>query len=103
MKHIERLTQEIARNHKRDVGFAGALRAGYDTDAAAPERAEELAGDTRRMLHVSPHDGDSGKAALHMHGKHGTLLDLFSKLTVEHRDSLGGILIAHTDRCGVLR
>ena len=102
MQHVQRLAQELAVDDKRDVGLRGTLCAGNDRYAASAQRAEQLAGNARRLLHVLTHDGHCGQSALHLHGEHGTSLNLLGKLQVQGFGSCLGILVAHADGGRVL-
>ena len=103
MQHVERLAQETAVDHEGDICFGGTLGTGNHADARASQRAEQLAGDAGCLLHVLTHDGDGGQTAFHLHGEHGTRLNLLGKLIVQCLCCCLGILVTHTDRSGVLR
>ena len=99
---VERLAQRLAVHHERDVGLARALCAGNDVDAVASQRAEQLAGNARRVLHVFAHDGDGGQVLLGQDGRNLAHLNLLGKLRSQYLTGQVGIGIAHTDRCGIL-
>ena len=103
MEYVERLAQELCIDNERDIGLRGTLCTGYYRDARTAQCAEELAGNTWRVLHVLAYDSDGGQSAFGMHGEHGTCDNLFRELLVQYFDGTVGILVAHTDGGGVLR
>ena len=102
MNDVERLAQRFAVHHERDIGLARTLGAGNDIDAVAPQRAEQLAGDARRMLHVLPHNGNGSQVLLGLDGRNLAHLNLLGKLRGQYLTGQVGIGIAHTDRRGIL-
>ena len=54
------------------------------------------------MLHVLSYDGDGGEVLLLRHLIHGSHLNLFPELFVEHLAGLVGVFVSHTDGSGVL-
>ena len=103
MEHVERFAQEFAIDDERNICFRSALSAGDDADTTTSECSEQFTGDTRCLLHVLTHDGDGSQTALHQHGEHSSRLNFLSELGIEHLGGCCGILVAHTDRGGVLR
>ena len=100
---VQRLAQRLAVHHKRDVRLRGSLRAGYHVDAVASQRAEQLSGDARRVLHVLAHDGDRGEVLLCLNGRNLSHLYLLGELLVQHLARQVGVRVAHTDGRRVLR
>ena len=103
MDGVERLAQAVLLDDERDVGLAGALSAGDDTDTASAEGAEQLAGDAGRALHVLAHNGHSGQTALGLHAEHAAVLNLLPELLVEHAAGFVRVAVLHTDAGVVLR
>ena len=60
VQHVERLAQELAVDHERDIRLRSTLSTGNHADTGASQCAEQLTGDTRGLLHVLTHDGDCG-------------------------------------------
>lgn len=88
VEHVHGLAKLSALNDKRDVGLRGSLCTGDDGDTTSSECAEELSGNTSRMLHVFAHDSHCSEVALHVHGIHGTILDLLQQTRCRARVQL---------------
>ena len=101
--HVDRLRKAFERHDHRDVGLRGALRAGDDVDAVASQRPEQLARDAGRMFHVVAHHGDRRQVVFGGDAAHLADLDFGGELPGEHRDGQIGVLVAQSDRRGVLR
>ena len=93
---VQRLAQVLLGNDEGYVRLACALGTCNHTDTATSQRAEQLAGNARGVLHVLAHDGHGGQASLGRHGVHGAIGYLLGKLLVEHTACLTGIHVAHT-------
>ena len=102
MNDVKRLAQQATFDHKRNIGLGSSLRTGNHTDTIAAERTKQFAGDTRSMLHVLAHDSHSGQSTLSLHFIHGSRLNLFLELLVQHTACFLGIRIAHADAGAVL-
>ena len=94
---IERLAQRFFFDHKRDVGLRSTLRAGNHVDAILAHRAEQFAGDARRMLHVLAHDSHRSQVGLGDHAADFTHFDFLGKFLVEHFAGQRRAGLPHTD------
>ena len=103
MNDIQGLAQRLAVHDERDIRFRSTLRTGYHIDTVASQRAEQLAGNTRRMLHILAYNGHRSQIFLRLYGRNLSHFNLFGKLLIQHLTSQVGIRIAHTDGSGVLR
>ena len=101
--HVDRLRKAFERHDHRDVGLRGALRAGDDVDAVASQGPEQPARDAGRMFHVVAHHGDRRQVVFGGDAAHLADLDFGGELPGEHRDGQIGVLVAQSDRRGVLR
>ena len=103
VNNIERLAQISQINHKRDVGFRRTLRTSNHIDAVTTQRVEQLAGNTRSVLHVLAHNSHGGKVALSRDVADVARAKLVHKLLSQHLHCLFGIGILHSKRGVVLR
>ena len=103
VNHVERLAQEAAVHDKGDVGFRGSLCAGYHVDAVTPQRAEQLAGNARRVFHVLAYDGHGGKVLFCLDGRYFPHFYLLGKFFRQYFARQVGVGVAHADGSGVFR
>ena len=100
---VERLAERLAFDYERNVRLRSTLRTGYHVDTVTSQRAEQLACDARRVLHVLAYNGYRSQVLLRLDGRDFTHFDFFGKLFAQHGTSQVGVGIAHTDGGGVFR
>ena len=99
---VKCFAEEVLIDDERDVRLAGTLRTSNDADTRATERSEELAGNTRRVLHVLANDSDCCQAFLGKHREHCSILNLLLELEVQDTTSLVGIFVLNANTGTVL-
>ena len=98
MDDIEGLAQVLLFHHEGDIPFLRALRQSDDTDAVAPKRREQLAGDAGVLPHVFPDDGDRGHIVARLHRRHRAFGDFVREFFRQQLHRLGCIAGGDAER-----
>ena len=101
MDNVQRFTQRLGIDNKRNVGFRSSLRASDYIDTITSQCTEELTCYTRCMLHILANDCHRSQISLCKDRRNLSHLDLFRKFLVQHFTSQIGISVTDTDRSTV--
>ena len=102
MDNVQRFTQWLGIDNKRNVGFRSSLRTSDNIDTITSQCTEELSCYTRCMLHILANDCHRSQISLCKDRRNLSHLNLFRKFFIQHFTSQIGISVPNTDRGTVL-